>query len=108
MADPAAGSEEEHSRFISSSALEWTTKPVTGFLHVCNEPILSSEVSSSYLATTSSRSLSSTRPNTLLVQEDEDVHLERRGDLLAPLKVLLSDLYRSQKVRHPPRCHLLV
>ncbi|DBB12410.1 hypothetical protein WJX82_007201 [Trebouxia sp. C0006] len=61
MAQPAAV-EEEHTRFISSSAIEWTTKPVTGFLEVCNEPILCSE-------------------------EDEDVQLERRGDLLAPLKV---------------------
>ena len=46
MADTAAaaGGEDEHSRFISSSAIEWTTKPVTGFLQVCNEPILFSEV----------------------------------------------------------------
>jgi len=47
MAQPAAG-EEEHTRFISSSAIEWTTKPVTGFLEVCNEPILSSEVFLAY------------------------------------------------------------
>ena len=52
MADPApaAGCEDEHTRFISSSAIEWTTKPVTGFLQVCNEPILCSEVSLHRLA----------------------------------------------------------
>ncbi len=47
MAQPAAV-EEEHTRFISSSAIEWTTKPVTGFLEVCNEPILCSEVILAY------------------------------------------------------------
>lgn len=85
MADPAAGGEDEHSRFLSSSAIEWTTKPVSGFLQICNEPILSSEVSHHVSPRLQLCHLE--YKGNLLLQGDEDVQLERRGDLLAPLKV---------------------
>lgn len=95
MAQPAAAGEEEHSRLISSTAIEWTTKPVTGFLKVCNEPILCSEVRRLVVKVELAAALMRNTELLLCQQEDEDVQLERRGDLLAPLKVCIIVVTRS-------------